>query len=112
MVKKKSRQSRVSSGKMASIHKAQEEKRQAKFAKRKKDGKVYEYKPNPYKPSKECISYDVEKKVRWHKQNDGKLPIARFTSLFRKLDNTITKEKEEINKKKQEGRMKGERKNV
>lgn len=109
MAKKRSRQSRVSSGKTASIHKAQEEKRQAKFAAKKENGKAYKYKANPYKPTKtdtgngvlglleEPSKYAVEKKVRWHKQNGGKLPLAKFTSLFRKLDNAIIKSKE-INK--------------
>lgn len=91
MAKKKSRTSRVSSGKMAGIHKAQEEKRQTKLAARKEAGKGYEYKKNPFK--KNTFGYEAERVVRWHKQNDGKLPYARITGLFRKLQNKIDAEK-------------------
>lgn len=100
----KKRQSRVSSGKTKAIRKAQEEKRQAKFSAKREAGKAYEYKPNPFKPTKadkdnavlglfdEPSKYSVEKKVRWHKANDSKLPFAKMTSLMKKLDNALAKE--------------------
>lgn len=70
------------------------EKRMAKFAKRREEGKAYEYKPNPYKEgSKEYIVEQNErlaKSKKWHK-----LPLSQFDSVMAKLDNYLNKLKME-----------------
>ena len=60
------------------------------FAKRREEGKAYEYKPPKNRH---------EKYLRSQKNVDRRLPIAQLDSWFRKLDNEIAKEK--LEKKKQ-----------
>ena len=89
MAKKKNRTSRMSSGNRVAINKAREEKRQAKFSKKREEGRAYEYKPIPY--AKGTKEYAEEKRVRQSKNVDRKTPVARMTSLFKKLDNELVK---------------------
>ena len=87
MGKKKSRTSRVSSGKMAKIRKARAEKREAKFAAKREAGLAYEYKKNPFKEgSKEWAR---EKMERANKTHGSKCEYAKFESIMRKLDNYL-----------------------
>jgi len=67
------------------------EKRMKKFAKRREEGKAYEYKPNPYKEGTE--EYILEDNKRASKTS-SRLPISKFESAMAKLDNQIKKEKE------------------
>ena len=90
MGKKKSRTSRVSSGKMAKISKARAEKREAKFAAQREAGLAYEYKKNPFKEgSKEWAR---EKMERANKTHGSKCEYAKFESIMRKLDNYLEAE--------------------
>ena len=89
----KSRKSRMSSGNKAAQNRAKEELRQAKFAKKREEGRAYEYKPIPY--AKDTVEYAHEKLARAEKTVSKKTPVARFTSIMRKLDNQLAKEKME-----------------
>lgn len=63
-----------------------------KFKKRKEEGKTYSYKPISFpKNSKEYIK---EKNTRARKNTSHKTPLAKFTSIMRKLDNELMKQKE------------------
>lgn len=93
----KGRTSRVSKGGRQKANVNQEKKRQEKFAAKREAGKAYEYKKNPYKPgSKEFLT---EQAIRADKTRSSKLPLARLTSIFAKLENTQKKELE-LKKKK------------
>ena len=94
MAKQKSRSSRVSNGGRTKANKAQEAKRQAKFSAKREAGKAYEYKANPYK--KGSRDWKHEKRAREEKRiaSMRKLPLARLTSIFAKLDNKMAIEKE------------------
>ena len=54
------------------------------FAKRKEEGKAYEYKPPKNKK---------ERRERAKKNVDRRVPIAELDSWYRKLDNELAKEK-------------------
>lgn len=69
------------------------QKRMEKFAKRKEEGKCYEYKPNPFK--KDSKEYIAEANARARKNIDHKLPMSRFDSVMRKVDNYLLKIKNE-----------------
>ena len=90
MGKKKSRTSRASSGKMAKIRKARAEKREAKFAAKRKAGLAYEYKKNPFK--KGSKEWAREKMERANKTHGSKCEYAKFESIMRKLDNYLEAE--------------------
>ena len=99
MAKKKSRTDKVSMGGRQKAHVAQETKRQAKFAAKRESGNAYEYKPNPYK--KGTGNWRIEAATRAAKTQSSKLPLARLTSIFAKLDNQLAKEAM-VNKNKRE----------
>lgn len=86
------RVSRVSNGGRTKAHKAQEAKRQAKFAAKREAGKAYVYKANPYKPYTK--KWWIEKNKRAEKAKSSRISYAIITSIFAKLDNEIAKEKE------------------
>ena len=86
------RVSRVSNGGRTKANKAQEAKRQAKFAAKREAGKAYVYKANPYKPYTK--KWWIEKNKRAEKAKSSRVPYAIITSIFAKLDNEIAKEKE------------------
>ena len=90
MGKKKSRTSRVSSGKMAKIRKARAEKREAKFAAKREAGLAYKYKKNPFK--KGSKEWAREKMERANKTHGSKCEYAKFESIMRKLDNYLETE--------------------
>ena len=78
------------------------EKRLAKFARRKEEGKTYEYKPIPF--AKDTEKYIIEKNARRNKMEETwnrKTPLQRFISAMRKCKNEVEKiEKENKLKKK------------
>ena len=67
------------------------EKRVAKFDKRREEGKTYKYQPIPYvKGTKE---YNEERKNRAEKNVNHKTPLQNMTSIMRKLENQLAKER-------------------
>ena len=99
MAKKAKVTGKMSSGNKASMNKAKEERRQAKFAKKRDEGRAYEYKPNPYDKNSKDYSewsnyYDLAE-YRSYKNVDRKTPVARLTSIMKKLDNQLAKERME-----------------
>lgn len=70
----------------------------ARFAKRREDGKAYEYKPNPYdkdsKNRKEKKKYWNEYRRRAEKNVDHKNPVSRWKSIMRKVQNEVDAEEE------------------
>ena len=91
MAKKAKATGKMSSGNKAAQNRAREERRQAKFAKKREEGRAYEYNPIPYE--KGTVEYAHEKLERAEKNVSKKTPVARFTSIMRKLDNQLAKEK-------------------
>ena len=81
------------------------EKRMAKFAKRRKEGKAYSYKPNPFETGTE--KYILEENNRRCK-NNRPIDIGKWDSVMRKLKNRRDKELE-LAKARKEAR-KGSRK--
>lgn len=65
--------------------------REEKMNKRREAGKTYTYKPNPF-PKGSDENYD-EQYDRAHKNVSHKTPVARWTSIMKKLDNQLAKEK-------------------
>lgn len=98
MPKKKGRTSRVSHGGREKANKRHEEKRQAYFAKKKEEGRAYKYTPNPFDSEKQPEEWATENYIRQQKTVSHKLPLARLTSFFAKLDNQM----ELIEKKRKE----------
>lgn len=99
MAQQKCRKSRRSSGNKAVINKAKEERRQIKFADKREEGRTYKYKPIPY--AKGTIEYQREKMERAAKIVSKKTPVAIFTSIMKKLENQLEKEKTERKSRKE-----------
>ena len=74
-------------------------KRMAKFAKRRKDGKTYKYKPNPYRPGTRAWRH--EKEDRAAKNKWKRLEQARMDSAMAKLNNELAAAEEERKKNSQ-----------
>ena len=73
------------------------EKRIAYFAKRREEGKAYEYKPNPYDPEgsrKERKRYFAERKRRAEKNVDHRDPVSKWRSIMRRACNDVSIEEE------------------
>ena len=72
------------------------EKNLAKFAKRKEDGKAYEYKTNPYKKGSD--DYVIEKQNRQEKYatSGTKTEVQKFSSVMKKLNNWLDSEEKRI----------------
>lgn len=66
------------------------EKRIAKFVSRREAGEAYQYHINPHK--KGSAEYILEAKERQDKNVDRKVPIQKFSSIMRKLDNQLCAE--------------------
>lgn len=94
MAKKAKTTGKISSGNRSKIRTAREERRQLKFAKKREEGKAYEYVANPHK--KGTYAYVVEQNERAAKNTGEKLPTAKLTSIFAKLDNQLAKQKENM----------------
>lgn len=71
------------------LRQERDEKRRAKFAKRREEGKTYEYTPNPYK--KDSADYVHEALIRHEKTLSKKGEFQRTTSVMRKLQNELDK---------------------
>ena len=67
------------------------EKRMQKFAKRKEEGKTYQYEPIPYK--KGSAEYIREENIRSHKNDSKKTEYQIWDSIMRKVQNIVNKEK-------------------
>ena len=73
--------------------------REEKMQKRRKAGKVYTYKKNPYEEgTKAWLEEEIS---RAEKRKSSKLHYDKMTSVFKKLDNRLEKKKEMLAKKKQ-----------
>jgi hypothetical protein len=68
------------------------EKRIEKFRKRREEGKTYEYKANPYDKNEDKKKYWRERKRRAEKNVDRRLPLQKWTSEMRLLQNQVDKE--------------------
>ncbi|MFA6832078.1 MAG: hypothetical protein WCR36_07395 [Bacteroidaceae bacterium] len=90
----KLRKSRVSSGKTKAINIAREERRQARFARKREEGLAYEYESIPFVMGTE--EYYEEEMARAEKTKSRKLPLARFTSIMKKLDNQLVQQKQRL----------------
>lgn len=75
----------------AKVH--QNEKRMSKFAKKREEGKQYVYHKNSYDPKTQAEQWAQEEYDRKQKAKSSKLPYARLTSIFAKLQNEVDKEK-------------------
>ena len=74
------------------LRQERDKKLKAKFAKRREEGKAYEYKPIPYE--KDTPEYNKEAKLRKSKTEEyHKTEFQRWKSIFTKLDNEIEREK-------------------
>lgn len=69
-----------------------EKKRIAKFARRREEGKAYEWKPNPYDPERQKRQYIEEANARANKNKDRRDWVSRWRSVMRKLDNELAAE--------------------
>ena len=85
-------------------------KRMEKFAKRREEGKTYQYTPIPYKEGTK--EYIEEKRNRASKNVSHSTPTSIYDSVMRKLDNRLAKEREALkveeikkNKKKTENNI-------
>lgn len=81
------------------LKKERNEKRIAKFAKRRAEGKAYADN-NDGSGTKECSSgpNTFEKSIITERANDHRLSYARWTSIIRKLNNELLKKENEIKK--------------
>lgn len=68
------------------------EKRIARFAQRREEGKAYAYKPNPYDPEKQKRQYYEEARNRASKNVDHRDSVSRWKSFMRKLNNELAAE--------------------
>lgn len=79
-------------------------KREERFAKRRAEGKAYEYKPNPFDPNKQKHKYAEEVRSRSEKNVNHNDDVSIWRSVMRKLDNEIRQieenEKKELLKNK------------
>ena len=73
------------------LRQQRDKKLKAKFAKRREEGKAYEYKPNPYEEG--TNEYNREVLSRMDKNKYHKTEFQRWRSIFAKLDNEIELEK-------------------
>ena len=83
------------------------EKRMAKFAKRKADGKTYEYKPNPFKDGTK--KWHEENQRRAEKNVDRRIPIQINDSVNSKLKTYLAEQKEMEKRDAKTGKTSGSR---
>ena len=69
-----------------------DKKRTARFAKRREEGKTYEWKPNPFDPEREKRKYVEEARIRAEKNKDHRDSVSRWRSIVRKIDNELAEE--------------------
>ena len=68
------------------------EKRIARFKKRREEGKAYEWKPNPYNPDTQRRKYIEEERIRAEKNGDRRDNVSKWRSVMRRLNNEIAAE--------------------
>ena len=90
--KKSSSTTKVSNGGRQKANLAHEAKRQAYFAKKREEGRAYQYKKNPYDPKTQPEEWATEQFLRLEKAKSHKLPYAQLKSFFAKLDNYLADE--------------------
>ncbi len=90
--KKSSSSGTVSQGGRKKANQIKEAKRQRYFAKKKEEGRGYNYKKNSYDPKTQPEEYATEQYKRQQKAVSHKLPYAKLTSFFAKLDNYLAGE--------------------
>ena len=73
------------------LRQVRDKKQKTKFAKRKEDGKSYEYKPIQYKEG--TADYNKEIVIRKEKNMSKKTEYQRLRSIFQKLENELEKER-------------------
>lgn len=78
-------------------------KREARFAKRREEGKTYQYKVNPFdenSPSfEERRKFAEEQRARAAKNVDRRDSVSQMKSLLRKVQNELDKEAAELKKR-------------
>lgn len=82
---------KISNGGRQKANVAHTKKRMEKFAAKRGTEKEYKYQPISAKPG--TNEYERERLDRAEKAKSSKLPYARMTSIFAKLDNEIAKQK-------------------
>lgn len=99
--KKSSSSGKVSQGGRKKANQIKEAKRQRYFAKKKEEEREYHYKKNPFDPKTQPEEYATEQYKRLQKAKSHRLPYAKLTSFFAKLDNYLAgeekKRKEALN---------------
>ena len=73
------------------LRQQRDEKRKAKFAKRRESDAAYEYKQNPYEEGSNQYNWEVLSRMEKNKYH--KTEFQRWRSIFAKLDNEIELEK-------------------
>lgn len=76
------------------VNESREDKRQAKFARKREEGRAYTYAPNPYR--KGTNDYIIESIKRAEKSKSKKTPVAQWKSIMAKLDNELAAKKNKI----------------
>ena len=74
-------------------------KRAEYFAKRREEGKGYEYTPNPFNPETQRKKYYTEVRSRSDKNADRRDDVSKWRSVMRKVDNEIHRAEEDEKKK-------------
>ena len=69
------------------------EKRIARFAKRREEGKAYKWEPNPYDPDTQRRKYVEEERIRAGKNGDRRDNVSKWRSVMRRLNNEIAASK-------------------
>ena len=69
-----------------------DKKRTARFAKRREEGKAYEWKPIPFDPERQKRQYAEEARTRAEKNVDHRDDVSKWRSVMRKLSNEIAAE--------------------
>lgn len=69
------------------VKQQRDEKRRARFAKRKEEGKAYEYEPIPYE--KGSKDYNREARIRTQKNQSHKTEYQTVTSILQRIQNEL-----------------------
>ena len=69
-----------------------DKKRTARFAKRREEGKAYEWKPNPFDPETQRRKHVEEARIRAEKNGDRRDNVSKWRSVMRRLNNEIAAE--------------------
>lgn len=78
------------------LRKERHEKRLAKFAKRKEEGKTYEYKANPYQKGTDEFVIEIQNRHEKYTNSGTKTDFQKFVSTMKKLDNWLKDEEKRL----------------